>query len=94
MSVEVRLKGTAVLSSPGIPTCASWVRFHGFVGRLQLTRSAGANYRKATSPSRGFPAALQDAIRAYTHLVVDLGYQNVILAGDSAGGKLLQLALP
>lgn len=47
----------------------------------------GANYRKATTPDRAFPAALQDAISAYSHLL-DLGFQDIILAGDSAGGGL------
>lgn len=47
-------------------------------------RFAGANYRKATSADRAFPAALQDAITAYTHLL-ELGYTDIVLAGDSAG---------
>ncbi|ORY55319.1 Alpha/Beta hydrolase protein [Leucosporidium creatinivorum] len=53
----------------------------------------GANYRKATSADRAFPAALQDAITAYTHLL-ELGYTDIILAGDSAGaGLALSLVL-
>ncbi|KAK4706034.1 hypothetical protein P7C70_g182, partial [Phenoliferia sp. Uapishka_3] len=51
-------------------------------------RIIGANYRKATSETRSFPAALQDAIVVYQHLVQDLGYRDIVLAGDSAGGGL------
>ena len=49
---------------------------------------AGANFRKATTPSQAFPAALQDALAVYAHVVLELGYGNVLLAGDSAGGSL------
>jgi len=49
---------------------------------------AGANFRKATTPSQAFPAALQDALTVHAHLVLDLGYRHVVLAGDSAGGSL------
>ncbi|KAM0754762.1 alpha/beta-hydrolase, partial [Meredithblackwellia eburnea MCA 4105] len=59
-------------------------------------RVAGANYRKATSESKGFPAALQDAITVYKHLACDLGYRDIVISGDSAGGGLaltLQLYL-
>ncbi|KAK4703261.1 hypothetical protein P7C70_g2956, partial [Phenoliferia sp. Uapishka_3] len=51
-------------------------------------RLMGVNYRKATSDSKAYPAALQDAILAYAHLVLDLGYRDIVLAGDSAGGGL------
>lgn len=47
-------------------------------------RVMGANYRKATRPEWAFPAALQDAIVAYAHLV-ELGYHEIVVAGDSAG---------
>jgi hypothetical protein len=48
----------------------------------------GCNFRKATTPSQAFPAALQDALATYAHLVLTLGYRDVALAGDSAGGGL------
>ncbi|KAM0792478.1 hypothetical protein ACM66B_005152 [Microbotryomycetes sp. NB124-2] len=47
----------------------------------------GVNYRKATVSSQAFPAALQDAITAYKH-VLDLGFTDIVLAGDSAGAAL------
>ena len=47
----------------------------------------GVNYRKATHPSRAFPGALLDALAGYSHLV-ELGFDTIILAGDSAGGGL------
>lgn len=45
------------------------------------------NYRKAFDAAHAFPAALQDAIVAYSHLL-SLGYRDIVLAGDSAGGGL------
>ncbi|GAA6001165.1 hypothetical protein JCM10207_007440 [Rhodosporidiobolus poonsookiae] len=51
-------------------------------------RVVGANFRKATTPSQAFPAALQDALATYAHLVLNLGYTDIVLAGDSAGAGL------
>ncbi|GAA5829595.1 hypothetical protein JCM11251_000213 [Rhodosporidiobolus azoricus] len=51
-------------------------------------RVVGANFRKATTPDQAFPAALQDALTAYAHLVVDLEYRDIVLSGDSAGAGL------
>ena len=49
-------------------------------------------YRLAAAPNnRGrFPAALQDALSAYLHLIRDRNIrpEHVVLAGDSAGGNL------
>ena len=47
----------------------------------------------AHHPSGGggrFPAALQDAVTSYAHLVLRLGFdaRDVVLSGDSAGGNL------
>ncbi|PRQ73987.1 Alpha/Beta hydrolase fold [Rhodotorula toruloides] len=53
----------------------------------------GANFRKSTSPLGAFPAAFQDALTAYAHLVLDLGYRDIVLAGDSAGGNLSLMLL-
>ncbi|KAG8220846.1 alpha beta-hydrolase [Butyriboletus roseoflavus] len=46
------------------------------------------SYRLATVPENAFPAALQDLIAAYDH-VLDKGYKpsNIVIAGDSAGGN-------
>ncbi|BGP46252.1 hypothetical protein JCM10450v2_002092 [Rhodotorula kratochvilovae] len=51
-------------------------------------RVVSVNFRKATTPSQAFPAALQDALAVYAHLVFTLGYRDILLAGDSAGGCL------
>ncbi|BGP30255.1 hypothetical protein JCM10296v2_002007 [Rhodotorula toruloides] len=56
-------------------------------------RVVGANFRKSTSPLSAFPAALQDALTAYAHLVLDLGYRDIVLSGDSAGGNLSLMLL-
>ncbi|KAK4242265.1 Alpha/Beta hydrolase protein [Achaetomium macrosporum] len=50
-----------------------------------------ARYRLAShGPGNRFPAALQDAITAYAHLVRRLGVpgRDVVVSGDSAGGNL------
>ncbi|KAK4058663.1 hypothetical protein OIO90_000107 [Microbotryomycetes sp. JL221] len=47
----------------------------------------GVNYRKATTARQAFPAALQDAVTAYRHMLT-LGFRDIVLAGDSAGAAL------
>jgi len=59
-------------------------------GRLALLgrmRVLSINYRKA--PENPFPAPLEDAVNAYDFLL-ESGYrpENIIIAGDSAGGHL------
>ncbi|GAA5989108.1 hypothetical protein JCM10908_001161 [Rhodotorula pacifica] len=51
-------------------------------------RVVGANFRKATSSKLAFPAQLQDALTVYAHLTLELGFKDIVLAGDSAGGNL------
>ncbi|KAM0755318.1 alpha/beta-hydrolase [Meredithblackwellia eburnea MCA 4105] len=63
------------------------------ISRESGLRVVAANYRKATSDGRGYPASLQDALTAYMHLVIHLGYENIILAGDSAGAGLANTLL-
>ncbi|WP_400190289.1 alpha/beta hydrolase fold domain-containing protein [Hymenobacter sp. B81] len=63
----------------------------GFIGALAQRcglRALSADYRKA--PENPFPAALDDALMAW-HWLLGQGYrpQDVILAGDSAGGGLV-----
>lgn len=57
------------------------------------------NYSKA--PENPFPAAIEDALKVYKKMLED-GYENIILGGDSAGGglslavtqKTIELGLP
>jgi acetyl esterase/lipase len=56
----------------------------------KLSREAGlpayaVRYRLA--PEHPFPAAFDDALDAYKHLL-DRGYERIVVAGDSAGGHL------
>lgn len=56
----------------------------------RLSKAAGVpayvvDYRLA--PEDPFPAAFDDTVEAYRHLV-DAGYQRIVVAGDSAGGHL------
>ncbi|GIV40035.1 MAG: hypothetical protein KatS3mg033_1835 [Thermonema sp.] len=66
-----------------------------FVGHLAKEIGANAlviDYRKA--PENPFPAALEDAIKAYDWLLKeDYLPKNIIFAGDSAGGGLALAAL-
>ncbi|HUH74582.1 MAG TPA: alpha/beta hydrolase [Chitinophagales bacterium] len=74
---------------PGGGYCVGSCNTHkGLLGRM--ARAAGhpimaINYRKA--PEDPFPAAIEDAVKVYKQLLED-GYKNIILAGDSAGGGL------
>ncbi|XWW94287.1 hypothetical protein V2A60_002230 [Cordyceps javanica] len=54
----------------------------------QAARFVWAQYRLASTPGQAFPAAIQDAVAFYAH-VLSLGYdaRNVVLSGDSAGGN-------
>ncbi|KAI0700123.1 Alpha/Beta hydrolase protein [Cerioporus squamosus] len=59
-----------------------------------LQRTFAVDYRLTASapnpPANPFPAALLDALAAYRYLVQDAGFapENIIVAGDSAGGNL------
>lgn len=56
---------------------------------LKTTKFLWAQYRLAADEETRFPAAVQDAITYYHH-VVSLGIdpKNIILSGDSAGGNV------
>jgi acetyl esterase/lipase len=58
------------------------------LSRLTGLRTVLPDYRLA--PENGFPAALDDAVAAYIHLI-DRGYRpdEIYLGGDSAGGGLV-----
>lgn len=47
-------------------------------------------YRLCCRPGSHFPAALQDAVTSYFHLVHDLGIpaRQIVISGDSAGGNM------
>ncbi|KAF8449145.1 Alpha/Beta hydrolase protein [Boletus edulis BED1] len=80
----------------GHPTNPPFLQFY-----MQLLRAIAASgdsatrcvlvapcYRLATVPENVFPAALQDLVAAYDH-VLGMGYDasNIVIAGDSAGGN-------
>jgi acetyl esterase/lipase len=49
-----------------------------------------AQYRLAHDSSSRFPAALQDAVTAYTYLLEQgISPKNIVICGDSAGGNLV-----
>ena len=59
-----------------------------------VERSFAVDYRLTSSapnpPANPFPAAVLDALAGYRYLVHDAGFapENIIVAGDSAGGGL------
>lgn len=60
-----------------------------------LTERVGASnvcmnlYRLASNPGGRFPAALQDGLSAYSHLLKSVPASNIVLSGDSAGGHIV-----
>jgi acetyl esterase/lipase len=68
----------------------------GFGAQLLTSATPGTNlvlspqYRIACYPASHFPAALQDAVTTYAHVLFRLGVpaEDVVLSGDSAGGNL------
>ena len=46
-------------------------------------------YRLASDPASTFPAAVQDAVTAYKHLLnMNVPASNIVISGDSAGGNI------
>lgn len=78
-----------ILYLPGGGYCVGSYKTHaGLTGRM--ARACGhpilsVTYSKA--PENPYPTAIEDALKVYKQLVED-GYKNIILAGDSAGGGL------
>lgn len=67
-----------------------WIVADAMAKHMKATRTVWAPYRLTGTPGTCFPAALQDAITFYHHLL-SLGIEpcNIILSGDSAGGNLV-----
>lgn len=66
-----------------------------FMSSLLLRSSPGCaifcpEYRLSSAPGGRFPAAFQDAVTAYSHLVhgLQIPPQDIVLSGDSAGAHL------
>ncbi|KAI9640171.1 hypothetical protein NHQ30_011408 [Ciborinia camelliae] len=68
----------------------------GFAAKMLLANTTASyifcpQYRLASSAAGKFPAALQDAITSFHHLIEDLHIpaHNIVISGDSAGGNLV-----
>lgn len=80
----------------GHPTHEPFIHLFSQLLRAVALRAGGTHkcvlvapsYRLATVPANAFPAALQDLVAAYDHVLCK-GYRasNIIVAGDSAGGN-------
>jgi epsilon-lactone hydrolase len=75
----------------GNPTCHRAIT--GNIARLANMPVLASDYRKV--PENSYPAALQDAMSAYNHLLSEgLKPEEIVIMGDSSGGHLaLSLAL-
>ena len=75
--------------------CTGHARGHrNLVAHLAKSASVYAlsiDYRLA--PEHPFPAALEDALQAYRWLSEQIGTENIVLGGDSAGGGLVLATL-
>lgn len=72
-----------------------WGLDFGFIASQLLRHTPASHvviplYRLSSSPGGQFPAALQDAISAYNHLINKVGIpaDRIFISGDSAGGNL------
>lgn len=65
-----------------------WVPIVGKLARDTNLRVLCVQYRKCLDEASAYPAPLLDAMAAWRYLTVTLGFpaENIILAGDSAGG--------
>ncbi|KAI4860228.1 alpha/beta-hydrolase [Hypoxylon rubiginosum] len=87
--VVLHFPGGAFVLAFGTPTSGKDVA--GVMTRhLKATRTFVAQYRLSTDDSTRFPAALQDLVTFYCHILsLGLDPKNVILSGDSAAGNLV-----
>ncbi|KAF9769298.1 hypothetical protein IL306_013307 [Fusarium sp. DS 682] len=79
--------GGYVLGSP-LPLDSGY--FAGIFAKYITPKVLFAGYRLTCVPEGRFPAALQDAVTAYLHILsMGIPADNVIVSGDSAGGHLV-----
>ncbi|MGY3587541.1 alpha/beta hydrolase [Bradyrhizobium sp. USDA 4350] len=86
---EVRAHGVLLFLHGGGYCIASVRDYREFVGRLaKATRCRVLSVEYRLAPEHPFPAALNDAVRAYRWLRTSRPRQNIVVGGDSAGGGL------
>ncbi|KEZ41732.1 hypothetical protein SAPIO_CDS6925 [Scedosporium apiospermum] len=66
-----------------------------YIKHGRFTHVFTPQYRLATGPHGRFPAALQDSLSAYLHLVntLKISPQQIVVGGDSAGGNIVMALL-
>jgi len=66
-----------------------------YIKHGRFTHIFTPQYRLATGPHGRFPAALQDSLSAYLHLVntLKISPQQIVVGGDSAGGNIVMALL-
>lgn len=87
-TVALHFHGGAFVIGDGRDGDAGWLA-RTLVKHLGCSHVCSAQYRLASSKGGHFPAALQDALTVYLHLIKELGIpaSQIILSGDSAGGN-------
>jgi acetyl esterase/lipase len=86
---DVRANGTLLYLHGGGYCIASIRDYREFAGRLaKATRCRVLSVEYRLAPEHPFPAALNDALRAYRWLRASQPNQTVLVGGDSAGGGL------
>ncbi|KAH6886150.1 alpha/beta hydrolase [Thelonectria olida] len=87
--VALHLHGGAYVIGDGRDDHAGFIA-QSLIHNTPCTHVFSPQYRLSNNPGGRFPAALQDAIAAYSYLLNDIGIpaSKIVLSGDSAGGNL------
>ncbi|PIL24059.1 hypothetical protein GSI_13810 [Ganoderma sinense ZZ0214-1] len=93
--IALYIHGGAFILGSAHPDSTTCTLSHGLLAHSStLSRVLSVDYRLAAAtpdpPKNPFPAALLDCVAAYQYLVQEMGFapENIIIAGDSAGGNL------
>lgn len=91
--VELSKRVLLFLHGGGYCVC-SWQTHRSLIGRLARAtgmKTLAINYRLA--PEYPFPAAVEDSVNSYRFLLETNAPENIVIAGDSAGGGLTMATL-
>jgi acetyl esterase/lipase len=89
LPIEARTDRGVLYLHGGGYTIGSLDAYHGLMAHLSVACNAsvtGVDYRLA--PEHPYPAALDDAVAAYEEMSGSIAAENIMIAGDSAGGGL------
>lgn len=89
-TVILHFHGGAYVTGEGRPADVEFLATT-LVKNIDNAKALLISYRLSSNENCHFPAALQDAVTAYHHLLFDQGISpsRIVLSGDSAGGGLV-----